>query len=177
MMKLEVTTALAILLPVHVAKYVDNFREVNDKAFDRWPAHINLVYPFIPESKFSELEAKLKIAFQDNLQSFTIHLDTIDYFTQSDCLTMHAKPKRTADLTKLHTIILDCLSDIVDINTMRDFQPHMTLGQFSKGADSLKQIQELKNKWGSGVSFKCSSVCMISRVTTPRFEIINQVFF
>jgi 2'-5' RNA ligase superfamily len=48
--KLEVTsyeTALCVVPPLSYCREVDKLRELYDKAYGRWPPHINLIYPFV----------------------------------------------------------------------------------------------------------------------------------
>ncbi len=44
-----VTSALALLPPTELCEQIENVRKAHDKAFERWPPHINLLFPFIPE--------------------------------------------------------------------------------------------------------------------------------
>jgi endonuclease/exonuclease/phosphatase family metal-dependent hydrolase len=56
-------TALCIIPPLHQCNEIDRLRNLYDKAWGRWPPHINLIYPFVspnllPQAK-AMVEAKL----------------------------------------------------------------------------------------------------------------------
>ena len=39
--------ALCIIPPKHLWPVVDNLRALYDKAYGKWPPHVNLLYPFV----------------------------------------------------------------------------------------------------------------------------------
>jgi len=54
-----VTSAAAILPPTELCTQIEAVRSKHDKAFERWPPHINLLFPFIPEAS---MEAAVSLA-------------------------------------------------------------------------------------------------------------------
>src|ERR1700738_426166 len=40
-------TALCVLPPKEIRERIDTLRSTCDKAYGKWPAHINVVYPFV----------------------------------------------------------------------------------------------------------------------------------
>lgn len=48
----DVRTAVAILPDITLCTDIQLIRQKHDPAFDRWPPHINFLFPFIPENEF-----------------------------------------------------------------------------------------------------------------------------
>lgn len=51
-------TALAIVAQDDIA-LIQEIREKHDPAFERWPPHINVSFPFVDPSRFDEVEKAL----------------------------------------------------------------------------------------------------------------------
>ena len=71
-------TALCWVLPDHLAQTVDPIRRHHDPAADRWPAHVNLRFPFVPEHHFEAAAELLRTAL--NQPAIPVKLDTIGRF-------------------------------------------------------------------------------------------------
>lgn len=169
-----VTSALSIIIPDYMHAYVDTFRKTYDKAYERWPPHINFVFPFISVEEFGNVKTLLEAAFKEKVvASFVMKLDTIDHFVQANGITVHARPKHCPELSIIYDIIINTLG----IEKTRDFCAHMTLGQFDKSSVSLAKVNEMKASWGSGLSIPVNKLQLIarSRDTSDRFIIINEV--
>jgi 2'-5' RNA ligase len=168
------TSALCITLPDYMQAYIDSFRKTHDKAYDRWPPHVNLVFPFLDTSEFNTIKTKLETVFKErNIESFVIRLDTIDYFKQADGITVHAKAKYCPQLLQIHDIIMEVLG----IEKTRDFAAHLTLGQFDKSSESMAKVTEIKASWGSGLSVPVFSLQLVARDKNPnsRFVVIEEI--
>lgn len=55
-------TALAIVATENIEE-VQAIREKHDPAFQRWPPHINIAFPFVPPERFEEVAEVLTKAF------------------------------------------------------------------------------------------------------------------
>jgi len=153
-----VTSALCIIPPDYMHEYIDKYRRLYDSAQKRWPPHINIVFPFVPLTDFPSIKTKLEEAFKIyEITSFVIHLDTISYFKQNDKITVHAKPKFCPELGKMYDVICSTLN----IEKIRDFVPHMTLGQFDK--NNISVVNELKISWGSGLCIPVYNLALAAR--------------
>jgi 2'-5' RNA ligase len=170
------TTALCLIPPENVWEQIQSIRSVYDKAYPRWMPHINLVYPFAPESDFVHLKNQLD-AVLNPTNSFEIEFDhsSIQYFKQkgSEC-TFHLRPKKNKDVVALQQLIQKCLPNYV--SNARPFEPHLTLGQTTTARIS-DILVEMKAKWKT-IKFTIDRVCLISRENDPNdlFSIKNQVF-
>jgi len=129
---LDVKKALAIVLysPEAISQ-VQSIRKDHDAAFQRWPPHINFVFPF---PSLSDLDVTTRLetlakALQD-FEPFDITLDTFDCFKRKRDATVHLVPKVSGDfLSKLHQVIIDSLGLPPP---SRPFHPHLTVGQWKK---------------------------------------------
>jgi 2'-5' RNA ligase/endonuclease/exonuclease/phosphatase family metal-dependent hydrolase/uncharacterized protein (UPF0248 family) len=151
-------TALALVLPDELCQGVNEFRRKHDKAYGKWPAHINILYPFIPSHRLeAALELLLKCLADDVRGKIEINCDELGLFKHKKSGTLFLQPdeQSTDRLSKLRrslTAALGCKES--DGTHDGEFRPHMTLGQsdLSQQARASLQIkaQDLVGlKWGS----------------------------
>ena len=169
-------TALCLIPPESLWQPIQDIRSVHDKAYPRWMPHINLMYPFAPESKFAEIKEQLgELLLKRKPLEIEFDPSSLHYFQQkgSEC-TFHLRPKITADVVELQGLIQQTLIDYV--TSTRPFEAHLTLGQTTKSRISDVLI-EMKAKWQT-MKFTIDRVCMISRENDPNspFEIKSQMF-
>jgi 2'-5' RNA ligase len=169
-----VQTALCLIPPENVWEQIQSIRSVHDKAYPRWMPHINLVYPFAPESEFDNIKTQLDAALNKK-NPFEIEFDqtSLNYFKQKSECTFHLRPKKTKDVVEIHQILQKYLPNY--ISTARPFEPHLTLGQTTTSRISDILI-EMKAKWKT-IRFTIDRVCLISRENDPNdlFSIKSQV--
>ena len=168
-------TALCLIPPSNFWEQIQSIRSVHDKAYPRWMPHINLVYPFAPETEFSTLKSRLDSVLNQR-QALEIEFDqsSIQYFKQKgqEC-TFNLRPKRNKDVVELYEAIKNQLTDY--IKDTRSFEPHLTLGQATTSRIS-DVLYEIKAKW-KPIKFTIDRVCLISRQNDSNdlFSIKNQV--
>ena len=79
-----VTTAAVVMPPTDVAGPIQALRAQYDKQFNRWPPHINFLYPFVPEAEFPSAAAAVRTAFvQRSIRPFHITLGRFAFFAHS----------------------------------------------------------------------------------------------
>ncbi|CAF1293269.1 unnamed protein product [Adineta steineri] len=172
---ITVKTALCLIPPENVWDQIQSIRSIHDKAYPRWMPHINLIYPFIPESEFANMKIKLDSVFNAE-GPFQIEFDqsSFQYFTQKrgEC-TFHLRPKQTENVIELYKKIEKVLPNYLLKD--RPFEAHLTLGQTTTSRISDVFI-EMKAKWKK-ITFTVDRICMISRENDPNdlFSIKNQV--
>jgi len=169
---METCTALTLIFPESTHSKINQIRSVHDKAYPKWPPHINFIFPFVPLECFDEIASKL--THLGEFGEFNLVMNQIGYFDQGTTTTFHLKPENDAKLQRLFQLIREALPDIP---VKRDvFHPHLTLGQFPKSEiESRKRDLE---KWlGDGVSIIVDRIHLIWRdknVGTP-FEIKREI--
>lgn len=170
-------TALCIIPPENLWKPIQMIRSIHDKAYARWMPHINLIYPFVPESEFDQTKEKLERVLQEQTP-FDIEFDqsSIQYFKQKgqQC-TFHLRPKISAKTVEIQNQIQNALFKSTG-GTTPSFEAHLTLGQTTTSRISDVLI-EMKSKW-TPIKFTVDRLAMISRENDPNeeFSIKKQIF-
>ena len=175
MTTIEPTSALSIVIPDEFVAKINQIRAMNDKAYPRWMPHINLIFPFCDQSKFDNVYAQLSAKLA-GFKKFTIKLNKIGSFAQSDIMTIHVKPEDSTDLQKLFAKIDECLPSMTN-SRFHEFHPHMTIAQTPTiGAD--KQIKQFQKWLGSGFTVNVDKICFLSRSKTDKndqFVVVKEI--
>lgn len=58
-------SACCLILPDEIAASVQAIRKLHDPAFVRWPAHTNLMFPFVTDAEFGKIAPVLERAFSE----------------------------------------------------------------------------------------------------------------
>lgn len=123
-------TALCILPPAWKCEHVDSLRELYDKAYGRWPAHINLIYPFVAPEQLPQAQQQIQAQIQRNLDPNTkrhITLDSPALFQQrhnSTAILQESRQSSDGTLEALRSLALQALGHKP---TKHNF--HLTVGQ------------------------------------------------
>ncbi|KAI0537584.1 hypothetical protein GGR58DRAFT_342088 [Xylaria digitata] len=123
-------TALCIIPPKRFWPLFNRLRSLYDKSYEKWPPHINLVYPYVQVenlSKASELVALA--ASRMSLDTVKIRLDATDVFSHRHDNTIFIydnDEERTSRLQDLRETVLGALGHTSA--TIR-YRMHMTIGQ------------------------------------------------
>lgn len=128
--KTTVQSALAIV-SYENNELIQEIRKLNDKCFLRWPAHINLLYPFYrPQADTNALASDL---FECLLKKepFNIKLNKLNYFANNQ--VVYLEPSDAQQIKKLIDLQFELrrlFNDDSTLSTWRnEFKPHMTVGQ------------------------------------------------
>lgn len=125
-------TALCLIPPRHLWEPVDRLRSLHDRAYNRWPPHINLVYPFVhvdslPSAIDAVCQLNLPGLFQQTQEKAM--LDETDVFLHKQYNTIYLRPAHgsstEAALTQLSRSLHRALGRSLD----EQFKPHMTVAQ------------------------------------------------
>ncbi|OAL05090.1 hypothetical protein IQ06DRAFT_104188 [Phaeosphaeriaceae sp. SRC1lsM3a] len=146
-------SALVLLPPVSITAPIESVRRLHDRHFERWPPHINLLYPFLAspseiaeegtENSSPQLKQSVRARIQKAVQPFQpFHISLI---ADSPGVFSHSKRSKTVWLGPstdsiqrlqhaLQGEFSECDAD------QRPFTPHLSVGQASSeiAADELK---------------------------------------
>jgi 2'-5' RNA ligase len=162
----DVTTALALVFP---SAQIDGIRSKYDKAFPRWPNHVNFIFPFIPLSHFDDAFMRLKSALT-NSQSFPVKLDTIGHFDQKGQKTYHFN----VDSVPMQELFKRVRTALPEVSVKHsEFHPHLTLAQ-GNGAELEKELNTLAYTL-KNTSFQATSLVMLSRTGQQPFRVIHEI--
>lgn len=157
------TTAVVIIPPKDIWGAIQDIRKKYDKQFHRWMPHITLLYPFRPESEFSNLEPHFSKECK-KIQSFKIHFEKFKHFYHGkQKYTIWLNPYPEYLIKSLQSKLVEIVPDCNDVNLHRiGFIPHLSVGQI-EGNDILKRtLRDLQNTW-KRLESKIASVYFIAR--------------
>lgn len=135
-------TALCIIPPKRFWPTFNRLRALYDKAYEKWPPHINLVYPFVRVEDLPEASAS--VASQMNLMSevttssseaLSVRLDAADVFPHRHDNTIFVYDRikeRASRVQDLRQIAFRALAHTSTPN----YRMHMTVGQSQDINDS-----------------------------------------
>ncbi|KAI1356585.1 hypothetical protein F5Y01DRAFT_81065 [Xylaria sp. FL0043] len=122
-------TALCIIPPKRFWPLFNGLRSLYDKAYEKWPPHINLVYPYVRvEDLLRASEMVASGASQTSLEPVKICLNAADVFPHKHDNTLFiydSSKERTARLHHLRKAALRALGH----DSAADYRMHMTIGQ------------------------------------------------
>ena len=177
----EVTTALSIILqdPADVQR-VDEIRSKHDRAYPRWMPHINLLFPFVPQDQFADIEARLQPVLEQ-LEPVEILLDQVSHFKQKKQATVHLKPSNPDHQQALQTLYQIVRTTLPEIPVKRDeFNAHLTLAQY-KNSETEEQITALQNIFNANpIRLRVDRLYILQRSTEDKsvpFHIAKKIPF
>jgi len=164
-----VKSALCLIPPPEMWGPIQAIRRIYDKSYVRWPPHVNLLYPFIPDTEFGAAVPKLQQALASVIP-FTVTLANFDYFSHNRLSTLWLNPEtqneHEAALSPLHAlqkILEQNFPHCNDLSTISNagFSPHLSVGQFQTSKVQAAAANFLRG-WNP-LTFTATSICMISR--------------
>ncbi|KAH8889755.1 hypothetical protein GQ53DRAFT_191197 [Thozetella sp. PMI_491] len=131
-------TALCIIPPREAWPTVDRLRELYDKAYEKWPPHVNLVYPFIrPEllrQAAASIESVVSRTGPEETGKFRVSLDSADVFSHKHSNTIYVHDSNRERCSRLSSLRTEILEDLG--HKEGDYQMHMTIGQSEDASSS-----------------------------------------
>jgi len=174
-----VTSAIVVMPPADLWEPIQEIRSKHDKAYARWMPHINMAYPFVPESEFENARIKLTNALS-NFTPFTLTLNTFSYFKQGLGCTVHIHPETTPPnaLKALQAILEREFPDCNDLSQISadGFHPHLTVGQWNTLDATNKAIKNFSSNW-KPITITIEQIYLISRSAVSSFEITHTIPF
>jgi 2'-5' RNA ligase len=131
---MEYETALLIIPPPKVQTFAFSLRELYDTEwFNRVPAHITLLYPFVPSDQVDATAARLRTICAD-FPPFELTLD--QYGSFEDALFL--EPSNPGPILELYQHLAHTFPEypIYEGEYADDFRPHMTLARFENPEDA-----------------------------------------
>jgi hypothetical protein len=155
-------TALCVILPSHVTEDVNRLRELYDNAYEKWPPHINLLYPFVaPESLHRAVELVQSKLANTEVGKVHLRLDTSDFFTHKRSNTVYVTDRRSEGCQRLERLrrdILDVLGQPED-----HYQLHLTVGQSEVHDVPLREYLLAKARRLPPIEWQVSELAILIR--------------
>ena len=148
-LKKTVKSALAIVPPPEIWDGFQRIRSVHDKAYKRWPPHINLMYPFLTDTGIVDvIPALMKELSQ--VAPFKVTFDSAGFghFTHKKSATIWVCPSPAQKIISVEDRLLRAVPQCNDLAEFSDagFAPHLTLGQASN-ATVEKTVAKFAGSW------------------------------
>ncbi|MGW7097953.1 poly(A) polymerase [Streptomyces sp. NPDC054838] len=153
-------TAVAWLPPPDPA--VDALRREHDPGAGRWPAHVNLLFGFVPESCFEEALPLLAEAAA-RTAPFTARLAGVHSFGHREDATLWLDPAADGDAAwqELRRALAERFPGCGGRGDARGFTPHLTLG---RSRDPQRAVREFGARLPEGGSAaRVGSLAVLSR--------------
>ncbi|KAI4634436.1 hypothetical protein J4E83_001754 [Alternaria metachromatica] len=161
-------TALCIIPPASQCGHVDQLRELYDKAYGKWPPHINLVYPFVAPEQLPKAQEQIQgYLAQHSTQATPIDVELVQAggFVQKNNFTVFLgtddRGEEDSPLVSLRTTVLQALGQ-----GPSRFTPHLTIGQ-TQGNPLLSQSYLLRKAQRlPNIHFRVGTLAILIREKT-----------
>lgn len=149
------TARTAVAWPAPPDEAVEALRRAHDPQAGRWPAHVNLLFGFVPESSF---EAALPLLSEAAAETapFTAHLEGVDSFGPT--LWLDPAAAGGAPWQQLRNVLAARFPGCR--GRAEGFTPHLTLGRSS---DPGRAEREFAARLGGARSARVDSLAILSR--------------
>ncbi|MCP3143552.1 poly(A) polymerase [Pyxidicoccus xibeiensis] len=172
-------TAVVLIPPDEVWEPIQALRRKHDAKFTRWMPHVTLLYPFLPEESFDEVEALLTEALRD-VKPFQVTLSGFHHFEHRANVTAWLRPedKPYGALQALHAKLEQALPECDDQGhkSARGFTPHLSVGQLPRASatDLARTLSAWEKHWRP-LTFEAREVCIIRRKGDTPFEVVRRI--
>ncbi|KAL7270616.1 hypothetical protein RUND412_006673 [Rhizina undulata] len=188
-------SAIAIIPPAYLHPQINALRSLYDKAYGKWPAHINVLYPFVEHSELSEAVTILKnVIERESYGGFEIHLDREGVFQHRQNATVFLSPgsheeNSSSDLTeqeleirRLHTLLDGQFRSGNNGAKGRDgdgvWRPHLTVGQTSLDTTSMDYLLSKAGRLADspgGIKWHVGKLAVLKRRSDGKMEVIDEI--
>eukprot|EP00908_Phaeocystis_cordata_P023879 Transcript_6333.p1 GENE.Transcript_6333~~Transcript_6333.p1 ORF type:complete len:301 (-),score=82.34 Transcript_6333:804-1706(-) len=159
------TSTVALVPPEEVWPRIQSAREqLRDKGLYRWPPHINLLYPFVPEDEFAAAASALATAAA-SCPPFEVTLDSFGVFGGRSRGVLYLCPSSAeehAALCRLQGALQAALPHCDEQQRGGVFTPHMTLSHFASREAAEAARDAIASSWGP-VRFSCAEAVHVMR--------------
>eukprot|EP00732_Lithocolla_globosa_P007142 Lithocolla_globosa_v1_NODE_8804_length_780_cov_23.772414.p1 type:complete len:183 gc:universal NODE_8804_length_780_cov_23.772414:89-637(+) len=156
-------SAVVISPPQSQWSGIQSIRQKHDKAFHRWPPHINMLWPFSEPSDYATTVPQLTQALA-SFPPFTLRFDTFKTFQSKKSSVVWLSPS-TADqnVHALQRVMQVAFPQYDDVSKKSEdgFSPHLTVGQWPN-KDVPSALAKLNGSF-EPVEWEVKEVYVISR--------------
>ena len=144
------TSTVAIVPPEACWPPIQSARlDLRDKGLFRWPPHINLLYPYVPEEEFIAAAPLLTDALA-SVGDFDITLDSLGTFGGRSRGVLYLCSTSVAEeqaLQSLQRTLQDALPFCSEQQKQGRFVPHMTISHFRSRDEAEGAKEDLLRSW------------------------------
>lgn len=157
------TSALCWIPPIAQQEAIQALRAQFDRQIDRWPPHVNLLYPFVPVSEFQPAATLLASALA-TLPPFSVNMQRLRHFKHSQkSFTAWLDPEGALEQWQaLQSCCKAVLPQCTDQTARGAFVPHLTVGQFT-GASDVEALRARIEHSFESLACQVGEIALISR--------------
>ncbi|KAJ4365879.1 hypothetical protein N0V83_008501 [Neocucurbitaria cava] len=161
-------TALCIIPPISQCGHINRLRELYDKAYDKWPPHINLVYPFVTPECLTRAQQQIQKNVDEQLDAnkpVTVELNQAGHFEQRINSTIFLGESRTGTQSQLHSLRRIVLQALKHSDTATKM--HLTIGQSEDNAEASREFLLAKARLLPALNFRVGALAILIRERVP----------
>lgn len=157
-------TALCIIPPQLRCEEINKLRSLYDKAYETWPPHINLIYPFVNPEHLPRAKELIEEHFQIRVSErdqTTVRLGGAGIFKQKKDIIVFLQDdsdKEANILGRCRTGALEALGQKISPHV-----PHLTVGQAQDSSVSARQFLINKVNFLPAFEFDVNSLAILVR--------------
>jgi 2'-5' RNA ligase/exonuclease III len=176
--QLESTKTALALIPI--PKYhpgINGLRQKYDKAYHKWPPHINLVYPFVDKAALESALPHVRRVCLERPGPIAIKMDQVGLFRHRKNATIFIQPDQvsTDSLEQLRSAVVTALGCTPDQGTHDgQFRPHLTVGQAGLTKGAIESLSEKVNELGS-IDWDAMTLAVMSREPSGNMRLIEEI--
>lgn len=122
--------ALAIIAPKDRSRVVQEIRSMHDRTYNRWPPHINLLYPFYENIDIDYVNKEMIQRVLSQFEPTRIKMAKLNYFARNCVVYIEPEKESEKFLIELQNKIKSLFLDLTYKGKAKaDFTPHMTVAQ------------------------------------------------
>jgi endonuclease/exonuclease/phosphatase family metal-dependent hydrolase len=160
-------TALCVIPPNTLCGNIDQLRELYDKAYELWPPHINLIYPFVAPESLPRAQEQIQAHFKNLLdlsEPKTVSLDEAGLFRNRKTDTIFLRESQdpsTSHLVSLRFLALQALGQSPSSCNL-----HLTIGQPEDKTLSARDFLLAKAELLPRLDFQIGALAILIRERT-----------
>ncbi|UJR14808.1 hypothetical protein I4U23_001795 [Adineta vaga] len=135
-------SALVILPSTDHWSMIDNYRQQYDPSYNRWPPHVNVLWPFFDLNGCEDDEENILLPLRlllSKFGSFDAEVNEIDTFVENNVCFMKMNNKSRSKVQELYEAVKQLFPQCCT-NKRNAYNPHMTIAQFDS---TEKRIQAM----------------------------------
>ncbi|ODH24416.1 hypothetical protein ACO22_05312 [Paracoccidioides brasiliensis] len=166
-------TALCVVPPLSVVQDANRLRALYDQAYEKWPAHVNLIYPFVSVDRLTTavnlIRPKLASWLSEiGVNAIHLRLDKPACFPQRNGNIIHLgldDDEGSLKFTELRSTIMEVLR-LPSNEQNREYHPHLTIGYSKPNDDNARDYLLAKVKLLPPIEWKVGQLSIMVREKT-----------
>lgn len=186
-------TALAIIPPPYLHPQINSLRSLYDKSYKKWPAHINVLYPFVAPEALNPAIQTLRNVIEEAGESgngFMLELNRPGNFRHRQNATVYLSPgphdggtvehpetESGKNLKTLEKLLASAFERGLGLGPGGGvYRPHLTVGQTSLDSVAMDSLMSKAGKLGGGgMCWFVSRLAVLMRNNDGDMEIVNEI--